>query len=321
MYLVYVSLAAFLLNTRWTWAVFAASLVAFLTLFSFHESVNELGIGEHALHAGGFSLHLHGMVVAFAIAGSLIAFFITRMSRENETLAARIHDLSRKRESQRLLAGLATATAGAAHELATPLATLTLIADDLARSALDPAIADDVSAMREQLTRCAAILQGMRGKSSELPGEYPSEVFVEQLVCEIADELGVHDRLRRDIAAGASRPIMTLRESLRSSLAALLKNAAQASSPGQEIELSVNDTDSALVFQVSDHGHGVPESIRARLGEPFFTTKQPGEGMGLGLFLVKLFALQVGGDLSISARDGGGTRVSLVVPKRLKVPV
>lgn len=321
MYLAYVSLAAFLLNARWTWGVFITSLLSFSTLFFFHESVNELGIQDHSLHQGGFSLHLHGMLVAFALAGSLIVFFITRMSRENELQAAKIDELSRKRESQRLLAGLATVTAGAAHELATPLATLTLIADELAVSNKDPEISAEVAAMRSQLARCCSILHRMRGRHSELPGEYPAEIALDQLIQDISAELGLGSRLRCEPLPVLSKPITTLRDSLRSSLAALIKNAAQASLPEQVVTLAVRDTGDSLAFTVRDSGHGIPDAARSRLGEPFFTTKEPGEGMGLGLFLVNLFATQIGGELSISSTQGKGTEVLLIVPKHLKVSV
>jgi two-component system sensor histidine kinase RegB len=58
----------------------------------------------------------------------------------------------------------------------------------------------------------------------------------------------------------------------------------------------------------------MPPEILARVGEPFFTTKVPGEGMGLGLFLTRTLAEQLGGELHISSRSGAGTEASIDLP-------
>ena len=60
-------------------------------------------------------------------------------------------------------------------------------------------------------------------------------------------------------------------------------------------------------FEVSDTGSGMSEEMLRRAGEPFFTTKEPGRGMGLGLFLVRLVAQQCGATFSIDSKPGVGT--------------
>jgi two-component system sensor histidine kinase RegB len=66
-----------------------------------------------------------------------------------------------------------------------------------------------------------------------------------------------------------------------------------------------------LVIEVIDGGHGMTPDVLARAGEPFFTTKAPGDGMGLGLFLARALAEQLGGALEIESRPGQGTRARL----------
>jgi two-component system sensor histidine kinase RegB len=65
---------------------------------------------------------------------------------------------------------------------------------------------------------------------------------------------------------------------------------------------------------VTDHGRGVARDDLDRVGEPFYTTKPPGQGMGLGLFLARAFAERYGGELTFASEEGKGTRVALSLP-------
>jgi two-component system, sensor histidine kinase RegB len=67
-------------------------------------------------------------------------------------------------------------------------------------------------------------------------------------------------------------------------------------------------------LSVEDEGAGMPAEVLARAGEPFFTTKPPGEGMGLGLFLARAVLDQLGGRLELRSAPGQGTRVEMSWP-------
>ncbi len=64
-------------------------------------------------------------------------------------------------------------------------------------------------------------------------------------------------------------------------------------------------------LRVDDRGTGVAPHLEGRLGEPFLTTKEPGEGMGLGLYLIRTLLAQAGGQLEVARRDPRGTRITL----------
>jgi two-component system sensor histidine kinase RegB len=72
-----------------------------------------------------------------------------------------------------------------------------------------------------------------------------------------------------------------------------------------------------IQVDVSDKGTGMSPEILERVGEPFFTTKVPGEGMGLGLFLTRALAEQLGGDVEVASKAGIGTMASLRLPAAL----
>ncbi|HEY2513575.1 MAG TPA: histidine kinase dimerization/phospho-acceptor domain-containing protein, partial [Polyangiaceae bacterium] len=164
LFLVQITVAALVLGLRYTAAVVALSVFAYA--FLFFDNVPLPGM-EHAHHAGtsAFSLHLQGMFVAFTLAASLIAYFVTRVStalreRDLELAAAHRHAATNER-----LASLSTLAAGAAHELGTPLGTIAVASKELEREAMAiqgaEALQDDARLIRQEVDRCRDIVQRM----------------------------------------------------------------------------------------------------------------------------------------------------------------
>jgi len=96
----------------------------------------------------------------------------------------------------------------------------------------------------------------------------------------------------------------------------LLRNAIEAT-PGGAARLSYTAEDDHITFRVDDNGPGIDPSIEDRLLEPFFTTKDTGDGTGLGLAVVHGVVEQHGGRLDIGESLWGGARFSLHVPQRV----
>jgi two-component system sensor histidine kinase RegB len=96
-------------------------------------------------------------------------------------------------------------------------------------------------------------------------------------------------------------------------LVALVRNAFDASAVDQRVAVSI-EQQPTLRVEVTDRGRGMAAEEAARAGEPFFTTKPPGAGLGLGLFLARAFADQMGGSLRWQTAEGKGTSVILDVP-------
>ena len=112
-------------------------------------------------------------------------------------------------------------------------------------------------------------------------------------------------------------------EGLRASIGELVDNASEAMASGGVVTIScradsAEDSEGTVkgfaVLLVSDTGSGMDEETRARACDPFFTTKAPGKGSGLGLSMVYGFVRQTGGHLSIDSKVGEGTTVSLYLP-------
>jgi two-component system sensor histidine kinase RegB len=104
-------------------------------------------------------------------------------------------------------------------------------------------------------------------------------------------------------------------QSLVQVLSNLVQNGLHATPEGgTPVVLTCDVIAKTVRFTVVDKGKGVPREDLDRVGEPFFTTKPPGQGMGLGLFLARAFADRYGGQLVFASEEGRGTRVTLELP-------
>jgi len=99
---------------------------------------------------------------------------------------------------------------------------------------------------------------------------------------------------------------------IRQALLNLLRNAREAMSEGGVIDVRLTGEGMGVVIAVSDRGAGIPEEIRARVFDPFFSTK--GEGTGLGLAITRQILEAHGGSVSCESREGGGTSFHLSLP-------
>lgn len=110
------------------------------------------------------------------------------------------------------------------------------------------------------------------------------------------------------------------REMLRRALVNLCDNSSLARKAGQgSVTIRLDGTPRDVVLDVSDDGPGIPEEVRPRVFEPYVTTRQPGEGMGLGLAIAKKILLDHGGDLELRRTSPAGTTFRLLLPRPSEV--
>jgi two-component system sensor histidine kinase RegB len=96
-------------------------------------------------------------------------------------------------------------------------------------------------------------------------------------------------------------------------LASLVRNALQAAKTS--VALRAHTQEGKVVLEILDDGPGLRPQVAERLGEPFFTTRAPGQGMGLGVFLARTLATQLGGSLDYESPAAGGTIARLTLPQ------
>lgn len=312
-YLVGITVAAVSLGYRWAIALGVLSNIAYGYTF-FHHRPLEFIDPSRSSHV--LTLHLSGMWVAFAAATVLIAYFVGRVS---EALAHRERELTDARaavaKSDRM-AALFALGAGAAHELATPLSTISTAAGELARALdrRDSSVGREyISLIRSEVDRCTTVLDQLSGRASETSAD-DSEVLLSRLIEDLRYRLGDSLAHRLDVTLTMDAPLVHVpAEPLRQALIALLRNAFDASTSEQRVTLRIEPGECVRV-EVVDRGRGMDGVEVSRAGEPFFTTKPAGSGLGLGLFLVRAFVDQMGGTLRLHSTPGEGTSVVLQLP-------
>ena len=318
-YLVHVTLAAVVMRGLWAWLLGALSITGFGLLFFWNVHVHSLAHMDHGGESG-LSLHLVGMWVAFAITAGLIAAFVGRVT---EALRQRDEELSALRDltaRQARLAALTTLAAGVAHELGTPLGTIAVAAKELQRNAEalgtpGTDLAQDAALIREEVGRCRRILDQMAGPSGSTLGEAFQPLAWSNLEADLIGGLSEADRsrLRFDWPLAPCGPMP--RRGFARALRALVSNALEATpQPGLVLMRALKEPGGWRLV-VTDEGTGMAPDVLARVGEPFFSTKPEGKGMGLGLFLARTFAEQLGGELKVDSHPGQGTSVQLLLPQ------
>lgn len=318
LYLVHITLSATILTQRQTWALGGLACLCFAALFVNYRPIAALEMHQHG---DGVNLHLSGMWVSFAVASILVAMFsgkISELLREREkSLLLMQEELARKDR----LASLVTLAAGAAHELSTPLGTIAVVAKELERYATstvqDGAVADDSRLIRTEVERCRRILQRMSIEGAEPAGEAMEAVTVSQLLDGVQEFFPHNEALRLEAAAADRETVLSVpRHAVEQALIALVKNGIEASAAGEPVTLAVSRPQEGgwIRFAVRDGGSGMSMEELRHAGEPFFTTKEPGKGMGLGIFLVRTLADRLGGRLALKSSPGEGTTAMLELP-------
>ncbi|MDG2049481.1 MAG: ATP-binding protein [Myxococcota bacterium] len=304
-YLIPLAVAALLLPPRWAFWIVAVAVVAYSGLYWLGDP--HAGHGQEAMN-----LHLLGMWVAFVLVGPMMAYAITRLRQTIADAEERLAESQLRRTQAEKLAALATLSAGAAHELATPLATIAVISRELERRSTDPDLTEDARMVREEIDRCSEILSQLAVDAGAGTGEAAEPTSVIELMNEVTQN-EAHARIQIPHAL-ETRPITLPRRLCVRAMRGLVKNARQASSSEQAIEIRVEERPGCLAIAIADQGSGMAAAVRERAGEPFFTTKVTGQGMGLGLFFARSVFEQLGGAMDLQSAPGQGTTVTVEMP-------
>ncbi|MEV8644950.1 ATP-binding protein [Mesorhizobium ciceri] len=312
LYLLQVILGAVLLETWSVWALVLIASTCFIALTTFYREIS-----LPAAHGAGlFSLHIQGMFICFVLAATLLVLFITRVQNNIRTRDAHLADLRQQSAEEAHIVRMGLLASGAAHELGTPLATLSVILNDWQRMPVleaDPDLAQEIREMQGQLDRCKKIVSGILMSSGELRGEGTVRTSVDAFLAELVAEWK-STRLPQGFEYtrrfGANQEIVS-DPALKQVMFNVLDNALEASPLWVGLIVSRHADD--LIIEVVDAGPGFEEAMLAEFGKPYTSTKNR-PGSGLGLFLVVNVIRKLGGSVTVRNRTEGGASVTLHLP-------
>ncbi len=312
LYLLQISLSAVLLDVWSTWAVaaIASACLACLSIYA-----KPLMLPPDQVN-GLSSLYIEGLLLCFSLNAGLLVFFITRINRNLRTGAAQLADLRQHAAEEAHIVRMGLLASGAAHELGTPLATLSVILGDWRRMpefSRNLQLLAELEEMQLQLKRCKTIVSGVLLSA----GEARSESSVQTTLRTFLDQVVEEWRATRPVIAFdydnriAPDMAVVFDSALQQMLCNVLDNALETSP--RWLRLQAWREENQLKMVVTDAGSGFPIPMLAHFGKPYQSTKgRPGSG--LGLFFTVNVVRKLGGNVKASNLDAGGACVSISLP-------
>lgn len=291
-YLVHVALAALLLGKRAMWIVAGLTTLGFGSLFLLLSP----DLVMRQMHAHGVDFHLRGMWLSYTIATVFVGYFVAELARALFQRERDLAELSRYAAKTEKLAALASLAGGAAHELATPVGTIALVAGELARAGEVPRdrLVEDAELLQREAERCRRILDRMRA-----PDRGKGTATTREIAALLAGTFpDIEDR-------GPDARVAAPAEAVVQVLSVLVQNARDAGA--RRVDVAHRVSGGEVGYSVEDDGPGLPADLAERVGEPFVSAKAPGEGGGLGLFLAARLAEELGGVLELESSEKGTT--------------
>lgn len=318
LYLLQVAVGSVLLRPAYIWAMVAVTSLGFFVLTQWHWPLLLQG-GMPALSVE----YMGGLLVCFLLDAGLLVIFIGRIGTNLRQRDANLARLRQRAAEEEHIVRMGLLASGAAHELGTPLATMSVILGDWARMAPfagEPELREEIEEMQRQIDRCKSIVSGILTSAGDVRAEAPVHTSLHAFLDGVVDNWRgsrAVDTLayRRD---GVPDLHIVSDTALAQMVGNVLDNALEAG-PNAPIRLRVSCDEDTLTLRVQDQGPGFSPQMLERIGTPYQSSKGK-PGRGLGLFLAVNVARTLGGELQAHNRPGGGAEVVITLPLAALVP-
>lgn len=309
LYLLQIVLGAILLPQIWVWLLFGATALAYAGL-SF--TYRPLALPE----AQRETLVLAADWISFSMVAILLVLFSVRITRNLRMRDAYLAERDRRAVEEDGIMRMGLFASNAAHELGTPLATLSVLISDWQRHPVlvkDKELVQELEDMSSEVHRCTTIVSDILRSVGQARGESMHRLAVADLLQSVAEDwsrLNPHAQMTVDLSDVSHEQVLAERE-LRQALFNLLDNAAFVSPSAMTLTAMANADN--IMLGVRDEGPGFMPDELERVGKPYHTSKGPGHG--LGLFLVSTVARRLGGHMLARNREKLGAEVFISIPR------
>lgn len=293
------------------------SAVALLAVFSY--SVLLWLMPMHVMH-GNMEGHFIGMWVNFLFSTTVVAFVVANMARRINQRELAIAAYREEQLKQEKVISLGVASAQVTHQLATPIATVQLLADELKEDYPDSEALDE---MQAQLTRCKDSLASFRQMVFDIKEQVATAEDCSIVINKIQDNISLnypdvemsitHSVKSLSPDAKGEQPRILADASLLPAILNLINNAIRATKANQsnKIELFSEVTDDKWQLAIRDFGAGFTQSTLEQLGVSPVSSEQ---GFGMAVLLSHSSLERLGGSISLTNHQEGGAKVVLTMP-------
>ncbi len=261
-----------------------------------------------------------GLLCAIVVGTGFTTLYAWRATSESRRMGAALSATEQRLAQEQKLSALGSLAAAAAHELGTPLSTITVVAKEMTRELQDPTQREDAELVLSQAQRCRSILEqlALRGDTPDL---IHGALSLEDLLEEAAEPYITRgkDIVVESRQNGSGLPIsIRRRPELLYALKNFTENAVDFAS--ETVQLTASTTADDIQITIDDDGPGFEPLIRARLGQPYVTSRArsgSAGGLGLGVFIASTLVTRTGGTVAFERSPLGGARVRANWPASL----
>jgi two-component system sensor histidine kinase RegB len=290
-----------------------------------------------------------GLAIALGLAAVFISIYVFKVAEESRRVADALMAAQSALDREQRISSVGALAAAAAHELGSPLGTISLIAKELTRDLpADSPYRADAELLLSQAERCRLILAEIAARPEESSKDH-FHVLPAPLLIEVAAEpfLRPSVALRIETVPDSGErqpPLLPRRPEIMHGLGNLLQNAIEFAK--EEVRVAIAWNRAEISITISDDGSGFPPDLLARLGDPYVSASAPyggklagrfggklvardgthrqggeakaerkGDHMGLGIFIAQNLLERVGGHVQFSNNAFGGAEVTVVWPR------
>lgn len=286
-------------------------------------------------------IFVFGLAIALGLAAVFISVYVFQVAEEARRVSDALMAVQSALDREQRISSVGALAAAAAHELGSPLGTISLIAKELTRDLpADSPYRPDAELLLSQADRCRLILAEIAARPEQSSKDH-FHVLPAPLLVEVAAEPFLRPSVALRIEGQGEQgeqdpPLMPRRPEIMHGLGNLLQNAIEFAK--EEVQVAIRWTRAELSVTISDDGIGFPPDLLDRLGDPYISAalgryggklvgrggaaagnrqngRRTGDHMGLGIFIAQNLLERSGGNVQFSNNDFGGAEVKVVWPR------